>query len=101
MFLKDFFEKDNIEKKSADKSMKNYPACKELTVSAKPYRLIDSEDPDDRLQNAASCESALFVLLTHTKYREYNYCSDQSTLNGYLHMHINGLYQYVWENPSE
>ena len=31
MFLKEFFEKVNFEKKSADdmKSMKNYPACKE------------------------------------------------------------------------
>ena len=32
MFLKEFFEKVNFEKKSADdkKIMKNYPACKEV-----------------------------------------------------------------------
>ena len=32
VFLKEFFEKVNFEKRSADdnKSMKNYPACKDL-----------------------------------------------------------------------
>ena len=34
VFLKEFFEKVNFEKKSADdnKGIKNHPACKELTL---------------------------------------------------------------------
>ena len=48
MFLKDCFEKIDFEKKSADdnKSVKNYPACKELKgiSSGKPhYKWVDEE----------------------------------------------------------
>ena len=34
VFLKEFFKKVDVEKKSADdnKSMKNYPVCKELSI---------------------------------------------------------------------
>ena len=48
--LKESFEKDNFEKKSADdnKSMKNYPACKELEATDMhilDFYAVDHSDP--------------------------------------------------------